>query len=153
MNAIFTSLDLTETSACVAGLLRMVFVIKDAHSADGTYTGGFLSVFSSIEVNVGIIAACLVALPPVVKKYPVRSLGNWSLSSLKSRLRRRSERKSARSNKKSKHDSFHGLSVHLPTSGGFTELRETSKSEASVEGDLGEQDTETGRYHTEGFGV
>ena len=47
MNAIFTSLDLTETSACVAGLLRMVFVIKDAHSADGTYTGGFLSVFSS----------------------------------------------------------------------------------------------------------
>ncbi|KAK3174523.1 hypothetical protein OEA41_001769 [Lepraria neglecta] len=150
---VFASLDLIETSACVAGLLRMIYVIKDAHSKDSIYTGGFLSVFSAIEINVGIIAACLIALPPLVKKYPVRSLGSWSFSSLKSRLRRRSDRKSAHSNKNSRDDPFRGISVHLPTSGGFTELREPSKSEGSVEEDLGELDMETGRYHAKDFGV
>ena len=108
---------------------------------------------SAIEINVGIIAACLIALPPLVKKYPVRSFGSRSFSSLRSRLRRRSERKSAGSKTKATDDSFHGVSVHLPMSGGFTELREASKSEENMEENLREHDMETGRYHAEGFGV
>ena len=108
---------------------------------------------SAIEINVGIIAACLIALPPLVKKYPFRSIGSWSLTSLRSRLLRRTGRKSVGSDKKATDDSFGGVSLHLPTSGGFTELRQAPKSEASTEDNSGERDMETGRYHAEGFGV
>ena len=43
--------------------------------------------------------------------------------------------------------------MHLPTSGGFTELRETSKGEGDTEEDLDEREMETGRYHVERFRV
>jgi hypothetical protein len=90
---------------------------------------------SAVEINVGIIAGCLVALPPLFKKHPVGSFRKWSLSSLWSRLFRRTDQKYASSRKQPLGDSFHGVSLHLPTGGGFTGLgnKGTSISERSLE--------------------
>jgi len=49
-------------------------------------------------------------------------------------------------------DSFHGISVHLPTAGGFTELGDVGGAPSvSEERSLGEQ--KTNRYVVEAFTV
>ena len=102
---------------------------------------------SAIEINVGIIAGCFIALPPLLKKYPVRSFTSWSFDSLRRRLLRKSEERSRRSNKTSADPSFHVVSLHLPTAGGFTELREGPKSVS--EESLKEQSIDSHRHATE----
>ncbi len=94
-------------------------------------------------MNVGIIAACLIALPPLIKKYPVRSfssIGSWSLRVLRSPFLRKSDKSPRSSNTNSAADhGFRGISVHLPAQGGFTELRDVGKG--------------TERFKEEGYAV
>ena len=40
---------LNEHSACAGGLVRLIYVAQRAQSSDGTYTGGFLSLFSYVN--------------------------------------------------------------------------------------------------------
>jgi hypothetical protein len=53
---------------CIIGILRMYYLYRATVSTDLTYDNVAAAMWSAIELNVGIVCACVPALRPVVAK-------------------------------------------------------------------------------------
>jgi hypothetical protein len=58
--------ELIQYSTCVTSILRLPSLYKISKSTDLTYDNIGIASWSSIELNTGIICACLVTLKPVL---------------------------------------------------------------------------------------
>lgn len=58
-----------ETSGCITSALRLKSVITIARSPDPTWDNVSAAIWSSVEVNVALICACIATLKPLVSKY------------------------------------------------------------------------------------
>lgn len=62
-----TSLDpIDGYSGCIIGILRLYFLYQSTVSTDLTYDNVSPATWSAIELNVGIMCACVPALRPVI---------------------------------------------------------------------------------------
>lgn len=62
--------DLTSLySVCVAGIVRVVFLDKNMHSKDLSWTIAPVFVWSCVEPFVGIVCACLPTFSPLFRRW------------------------------------------------------------------------------------
>ncbi|KAI0108786.1 hypothetical protein F4776DRAFT_675001 [Hypoxylon sp. NC0597] len=64
--------------ACVASFLRLGMTTVLRSSLDMTWNVSFLSIWATIEVNVGIICSCLILLPAFMDRYVPESIRSSS---------------------------------------------------------------------------
>lgn len=61
--------SLTSNSVCLVSILRLKSLIAVSKSSDLTYDNAPAAMWSSVEVNTGIISACLPTLRPFAARY------------------------------------------------------------------------------------
>ncbi|KAF6226143.1 hypothetical protein HO133_009009 [Letharia lupina] len=81
----------TGLIACVASLVRLISTIQQEHLRDSTYQGAYISIFTAVEMNTGIIAGSLTTLPTFLKKSGIASFNLSTLESLRTQLFTRSK--------------------------------------------------------------
>lgn len=57
---------LTHPSVCLSSVIRLQSLVRIANSPDPTYDNPSAAMFSAIEVNIGILCACLPSLRPLL---------------------------------------------------------------------------------------
>ncbi|KAH7084758.1 hypothetical protein BKA63DRAFT_430589 [Paraphoma chrysanthemicola] len=62
--------------ACAISIIRLLQVIAGEDEPDATWAGAPTAYWSAIELNVGILCACLPTLRPLIKKYAPGALGS-----------------------------------------------------------------------------
>lgn len=60
---------LTSNSVCLVSILRLKSLVAVSKSTDLTYDNAPAAMWSSVEVNIGIISACLPTLRPFAARY------------------------------------------------------------------------------------
>ncbi|GAB1202905.1 hypothetical protein APSETT445_001529 [Aspergillus pseudonomiae] len=86
-------------SVCIAGIVRLVFLNRNTHSDDATWTVAPVFVWSCVEPSIGIVCACLPTLSPLFRRWwssmvtgksgsasAKQTASGYNLSSRKSRL-------------------------------------------------------------------
>ncbi|KAI0476617.1 hypothetical protein GGR56DRAFT_483397 [Xylariaceae sp. FL0804] len=53
---------------CIAGIVRIAYLVKYWQSLDKTWWAGYISTWSSIEVSFGIVSACLPVMRPIYSR-------------------------------------------------------------------------------------
>lgn len=62
--------------ACVVSIVRLIQVTDSASQPDGSWANAKTAYWSAIELNVGVLCACLPTLRPLLKKYVPFLLGS-----------------------------------------------------------------------------
>ncbi|KAH9216512.1 hypothetical protein DL95DRAFT_407493 [Leptodontidium sp. 2 PMI_412] len=73
-------LFMTGTLVCIVSAIRLKSVWDLAHSMDMTWVGLGVSVWSVVEVYVGIICACLISFKPFLRRHFPRLIGSSNRS-------------------------------------------------------------------------
>lgn len=73
----FPITEITTSSVCIAGIIRIYALSKMFQSEDLTWNFSQGAIWSSVEPNIGIVCACLPTLYPLVRRW----VPTWVLGS------------------------------------------------------------------------
>jgi hypothetical protein len=73
--ALHDSIEANFYSACVISIIRLHELHRTKDSSDPIWDSGATSYWSVVELNVGILCACLPTIRPFIRKFAPRLLG------------------------------------------------------------------------------